>query len=291
MYPFLQFSRAFSTRHQATFLLLASSLVGITVCDPVSARPVQPPAPTTPISGPPGLVPQNSSINPGFTDDNDVVGSQNPSGTANYSVGFFFDSKSSTNNIVNALAVSAQANVPWTQPYIVSLYSFTVDPLTSITTYSAPPLAQLTFNPGDPNLIPTDDNFDGLIDNYWLSLPIPVQLPITDLSVDPDDLFGYAIAQSGNFNAPDGNFIEQDGTITFNPNLEYLGSGFNDAIDPDYPFPAFPAFTDPDDPNSPPVYGYWNPNLSLVPGPLPVLGAAAGFGWTRRLRKRIRASK
>ena len=28
-----------------------------------------------------------------------------------------------------------------------------------------------------------------------------------------------------------------------------------------------------------------------VPGPLPVLGAAAGFGWTRRLRKRIRSSK
>jgi hypothetical protein len=28
-----------------------------------------------------------------------------------------------------------------------------------------------------------------------------------------------------------------------------------------------------------------------VPGPLPVLGAAASFGWTRRLRKRIRSSK
>jgi hypothetical protein len=31
--------------------------------------------------------------------------------------------------------------------------------------------------------------------------------------------------------------------------------------------------------------------LEVVPGPLPVLGAAAGFGWTRRLRKRIRSSK
>jgi hypothetical protein len=30
---------------------------------------------------------------------------------------------------------------------------------------------------------------------------------------------------------------------------------------------------------------------SEVPGPLPVIGVAAGFGWTRRLRKRIGASK
>lgn len=291
MYPFLQFSLSFSARHQAAFLLLASSLVGITTCDTVSARPVQPPAPTTPISGPPGLVPQNSSINPGYTDANDVFGSQNPSGTENFSVGFFFDSKSSTNNIVNALAVSAQANVPWTQPYTVSLYSFSFDPVTKITTYSAPPLAELTFKPNDPNLIPTDDSGDGLIDNYWLSLPTPVQLPVSDLSVDPDQLFGYAIAQSGNFNAPEGNFIEANGTITFNPNLEYIRNGFNGANDPDYPIPAFEALTDPDDLDSPPIYGYWNPNLSLVPGPLPVLGAAAGFGWTRRLRKRIRASK
>jgi hypothetical protein len=62
-------------------------------------------------------------------------------------------------------------------------------------------------------------------------------------------------------------------------------SGFNDATDPNgfYPVPIYPGSVGGN--------GYFNANLSTVPGPLPVLGAAAGFGWTRRLRKRIRASK
>ena len=28
-----------------------------------------------------------------------------------------------------------------------------------------------------------------------------------------------------------------------------------------------------------------------VPGPLPILGAAAAFGWSRKLRKRLKSSK
>jgi hypothetical protein len=35
-------------------------------------------------------------------------------------------------------------------------------------------------------------------------------------------------------------------------------------------------------------YPLWAANVSaVVPGPLPLLGAAAGFGWTRRLRRRV----
>jgi len=38
---------------------------------------------------------------------------------------------------------------------------------------------------------------------------------------------------------------------------------------------------------------YFGPNLNLqpVPGPLPILGAAAAFGYSRKLRKRIKSSK
>jgi hypothetical protein len=33
------------------------------------------------------------------------------------------------------------------------------------------------------------------------------------------------------------------------------------------------------------------PQSTAVPGPLPLLGAAAAFGWTRRLRRRIITAK
>lgn len=34
-----------------------------------------------------------------------------------------------------------------------------------------------------------------------------------------------------------------------------------------------------------------DPVIEAVPGPLPILGAAAAFGYSRKLRKRIKASK
>jgi MYXO-CTERM domain-containing protein len=34
-----------------------------------------------------------------------------------------------------------------------------------------------------------------------------------------------------------------------------------------------------------------SPASSAVPGPLPLVGAAAAFGWSRRLRGRIRAGQ
>ena len=220
---------------------------------------------------------QPFTINPAQTDANDVVGSQNPVGSADFSFGYFFEITGSGYS-ANALAISAQNNVAWTNPYTVYLYEF--DQTANPTVYSE--LAQLTFTPGDPNLIPRDDNNDGFIDNYWLELS-----PAVDLKPNP---YGYAIAAAGDFNDPSGNFIESGGTITFNPAVSYLGNGYNDANDVDYPIPVFVAYTIPGDDTSPPISGYWNPNLSIVPGPLPVLGGAVAFGWTRRLRRRIRVS-
>jgi hypothetical protein len=40
------------------------------------------------------------------------------------------------------------------------------------------------------------------------------------------------------------------------------------------------------------VYPLWAANVSTdVPAPLPLVGAAAGFAWTRRLRRRIALSQ
>jgi hypothetical protein len=49
-------------------------------------------------------------------------------------------------------------------------------------------------------------------------------------------------------------------------------------------------------PTRPVGFAYFGPNLNLlqaqaVPGPLPIFGIAAAFGYSRKLRKRIKNSK
>jgi hypothetical protein len=40
-----------------------------------------------------------------------------------------------------------------------------------------------------------------------------------------------------------------------------------------------------------PPYGIYGPNLASIPGPLPILGAGAAFGFTRKLRRRVKAMR
>jgi hypothetical protein len=210
-----------------------------------------------------------------------VDGSRFPAGTGAYSVGFFFDVVGN-GFFANALGVSAQANVPWTQPYTVALFSWEYDPAQASNPanggYTFTSLAARKFNPGDPKLVPTVGPI-GDVQFYWLGLGSRIDLPDTSDAVDPEGLRGYAVATRGFFNEPDGNFIETDGFVTFNSRADYLGDGFNAAsADFLYPFPVFEAG----------VNGYWNGNVSVVPGPLPVMGVAAAFGWSRRLKKKTK---
>lgn len=211
-----------------------------------------------------------------------VSGSRFPAGTGAYSVGFFFDVVGK-NLVANALGVSAQANVPWTQPYTVQLFSWEYDPAqagnpdTAGYTYTS--LASRKFNPGDLNLVPTTGTSISDVEFYWLGLGSGVALPDTSDAVDPDGLRGYAVTTRGFFNEPDGNFIESDGFVTFSSRADYLGDGFNgSSADFLYPFPVFEAGEN----------GFWNGNVSVVPGPLPVMGVAAAFGWSRRLKKKTK---
>jgi hypothetical protein len=211
-----------------------------------------------------------------------VQGSRFPAGTGAYSVGFFFDVVGNGFS-ANALGVSAQANVPWTQPYTVALFSWEFDPAQvdnpANAGYTFTSLAARKFNPGDPNLVPTTGSTLSDVEFYWLGLGSKIALPDTSDAVDPDGLRGYAVATRGFFNEPDGNFIETDGFVTFNSQASYLGDGFNAAsANFLYPFPVFEAG----------VNGYWNGNVSVVPGPLPVMGVAAAFGWSRRLKKKTK---
>jgi hypothetical protein len=50
-------------------------------------------------------------------------------------------------------------------------------------------------------------------------------------------------------------------------------------------------FTDNNPVNEPPNFVYGNAFSTPVPGPLPLFGAAAAFGWSRKLRRRLSATK
>lgn len=255
-----------------SLLAIAGGVAGLSL---MAAAPAQALSPTA-------IAPIFSKSVGGADQPGGVSGSRFPSGTTPYSVGYFFDVTGSGYS-ANAVGLSAQLNVPWTQPYTVHLFSWEYDPAQAANPdtagYTFTSLAARRFNPGDPNLITTTGPVLGDVEFYWLGLGANVPLQDTSDAVDPDGLRGYAVATRGLFNEPDGNFIESGGFVTFGSRATYLGDGFNAASSNFlYPFPVFEAG----------VNGYWNGNVSVVPGPLPVMGVAAAFGWSRRLKKKTK---
>jgi uncharacterized delta-60 repeat protein/prepilin-type N-terminal cleavage/methylation domain-containing protein len=169
-------------------------------------------------------------------------------GTNDGSYGYVFNT--TEESIVNALGFSAQDN--WTNTnltYTVQLLSFSVNPEdpdieTSLTYLS---LAELTFNPNDPDLL--------LVDGYyWKPLPTPINLAAS--SSDP--YTGYSIVAIGNFTdnldlTLRGNFKEIDGQPIFSSLGLYEFGGYNQVGAPFYPLPI----------QSNDQYGYWNTNISI----------------------------
>lgn len=244
---------------------------------PAQAQPIAPPAPVNPIgprptdSGSGGVFPVSDYI-PAYTTTNSTGGST-PNNTPS-SFGFYFDSK--TTEPLNALGFSSQAAWGNGTSYQVKLWYYNNGGA----------------NPTDYTEIATKTFTHGLAysfqDGYFWQNVNPT-IPLLDtFTNDPNDLEGYVITTIGDFSNSAGNVEFEGGTATFNPKFVVnatSASGFNDATDTNgfYPVPVYPGSVGSN--------GYFNANLSLVPGPLPVLGAAAGFGWSRRLRKRIRAAK
>jgi len=123
---------------------------------------------------------------------------------------------------------------------------------------------------------------------FWQSIPL---VTLTDSTTgDPTLQNGFVIGVVGDFSNNPGN-VGAEGTLSavnFLPGIVIdIGTQNFGVPSPD---PFFPV----------PVYdsgfgasAWFNGNLSIapIPGPLPMLGAAAGFAWSRRLRKRIQATK
>jgi hypothetical protein len=224
------------------------------------------------------LLPQHAkaqSYLPGYTTTNSFGG--NTGTNINSSFGFFFDVAS--NISIDGLGFAAQTGWGNGTNYTVKLWSY-VNGGSLPGDYTQ--IANATFTAGTPYTL--QNNY------YWQALAGGPLFLADTFTTDNTDQLGYVISAIGDFSNATGNVAFETGTPTFDPRILYAGNGFNDASDAGGYFEV-------------PIYdggvgdnGYFNPNFSIVqpstvPGPLPLLGAAAGFSWTRRLRQRIRASK
>ena len=224
------------------------------------------------------LLPQQAKAlvySPAYTTTNTSAGSTPTSISSSF--GFFFDAASDLK--IDGLGFSNQANWGNGTSYIVKLWSYQ-NGGGSPSDFTV--IASQTFTQGQPYTLQND--------YFWAPLGSAITLPETSAS-DPNSLTGYVLAAIGDYSSNAGNALFEGGNSQFDPRIINLGNGFNDASDTlnFYDVPIYDGGIG--------TGGYFNANLSIaasnaasaVPGPIPLLGAAATFAWSRRLRRRCRA--
>jgi hypothetical protein len=188
------------------------------------------------------------------------------------SFGYFFDAK--TPVLIDGIGFSSQPGWPGgSSQYTVTLWSFKNGGGSPLD-YTE--IVSKTFTPGV--------SYDFDTNYFWQSLP-PIYLPGTYTNTDPNNLKGYVIAAIGNFSNAPGNVEYEGGVATVADRFVLGGNGFNDSSDLSgfYPIPIGDGGVG--------IDGYFNPNLSYVPGPLPIFGVASAFGMARRMRRRVNSAK
>ena len=220
---------------------------------------------------------QADVITPAYTTTGSTGAYYNASVAASF--GFFFDTD--VNVKVNALGFSSQ--VGWdtgSSPYDVSLWSYTNGGNVK-GDYTL--LATRTFTPGLPSYYFQNGYF-------WQNIP---QVALNDSTTgDPTGQIGFVIGVEGDFSNLPGNVQYEGGTPNFLLGFANGGNGYNDLnIDPTPLAPdlrPIPAYFDAAVGST----GFFNGNFSVlpVPGPLPLLGAAAAFSLSRRIRKRVNSA-
>ena len=208
-----------------------------------------------------------NGINPIYNSNADEIPDNVNIGGQPTSFGYFFEADST--QTLNSLGFAAP--ITGNGDYSVTLWSFVNGGFDPATDYTV--LSTATFNTACAGCI--------LKDFFLWKEVAPVTLAKT---IDSDA--GYVITAVGNFDAGQQS-VFSGGTGTFSNFVSYAGGGYNFTNGFGNPIP----FGDPTD-IVPTSYAFFNANASFasVPGPLPILGAAAAFGWTRKLRRRIKIS-
>jgi hypothetical protein len=185
------------------------------------------------------------------------------------SFGYFFeaDSTQTLNSLGFAAPISGNGD------YSVTLWSFVNGGFDPATDYTV--LSTATFNTACAGCILKD---------FFLWKEVA---PVTLAKTSDDPTTGYVITAIGNFETGQQS-VFSGGTGTFSNFVSYAGGGYNSTGGLGNPIP----FGEPADIVPGNTYAFFNANASFasVPGPLPILGAAAAFGWTRKLRRRIKIS-
>jgi hypothetical protein len=258
----------FSSKHfEALFFGAVSSLAGCAIAG--------------------AALPATAQINPAYSLDGNQLGAQY--GPQDSSLGLFLKVTKSSYE-VNALGLGAQNK--WIENlknnYTVALWSYGNSGQYA-SDYTE--LAKVTFDPNSAGSYQTTncayDN--GRICNYWQTLATPIPLAVSTPTT------GYVIAAYGSFAGPNGNIYVAEGNATFQAPfvIDGLGYGFNwDGVS-GYDDWALPLYSPPPPlaGENPVTIGYWNANISTVPGPLPAMGVLAGLKTSRMLRKRLRAAQ
>jgi hypothetical protein len=193
---------------------------------------------------------------------------------SNYSsFGFFFDTTQDL--LIDGLGFAPQLGWPaGSSAYNVNLWSFKNGGSVA-TDYKLE--ASSIFTPGNPYVVQAG--------YCWQSIT-PILLPNTSFIVDPSNQTGYVISALGDFTDVPGNVKYEIGTPMIDPNFDFSGNAYGDSATADgfFPIPI-------QEKTGLRINGYFNPNLSYVPGPLPIFGVASALGLTRKMRNRIKQSK
>jgi hypothetical protein len=259
---------------QATLLGDAFKLLAgaITPCLLVGATVVAQPAKAlnTGQINPIVLIDPLTNIDPSSAGDFQVGTNPVPSfGNGNFSFGFDFE-------VVNPITVNALGvfDAGGTGAFNVdhTAYLWNSDDINNPNL-----LASSVFSAGDCSVV--TDNF------CWQA--------INPIELSPGF---YTTAATGGWQAGEDGMAVGGNVIDTTADAFWIFPVFSeDGVEPSYPFPEVVAVSGNDDPSG---FAYvipvWGSNVSIaepVPGPLPLLGAAAAMGWSRRLRRRLKSSR
>lgn len=128
----------------------------------------------------------------------------------------------------------------------------------------------------------------GLLDNTFDQIS-GLTITVTSAPNTPTrgwDYNNFSYADGDGFDVINGQVVGADASF-FNPDF----TQFLSLSDGSRSYPQLIDFSTSTDNSAPSGITTFTTPVSSVPGPLPILGAASAFGWSRRVRKRLRAAQ